>query len=216
MRCKMKQQNNIKITEKVEQLVDFLCEKQMSQENFLRVAKWQETHKNFDVLDYCIRIYEILNYIGLNDEQVEKFIINNLNIFQTPIEELYKIAFVLKEVNLNDEIFANDYSARRITNYKRLFLRDFIYKRSGRTEKRNAIAPLIVSDSEAYERYGLGRASYYVIGYNASSDEEVEITLNKILKLNEEPITVEDYIERSTKLFYLKFSRDMKKKKGSK
>lgn len=211
----MKEITNEELKNKVEELVDFLCEKEMSQEGFLRVASWQENHRNYDVLDLCKRIYGLFGYIGFNEEQIECFIVNNLNVFLKGKDEINKIAFVLKEVDAIDEIFNGGYFASKTTNYKRLFMRDFISKKSGRYERGKGIAPLVVHDRDAYERYNMKVAAYRALGQDIGCDEELEEFLDKVLMVNGEHITVEDYIDRSSKRFYIKYLRDTNFGKGS-
>ena len=212
----MEKVETININEKVEELVNYLYEKGMSQDGYLRVANWQEAHKSYNVLEFCQKTYNIFEYIGMNEEQIERFIVKNLNIFLKPIEEVYKLAFVLKEVGAIDEIFESDYFSGKVTNYKRLFMRDFISKKSGKYERGNGIAPLLVGDKAAYDRYKMHIAAFHAFGTSVDSDVELENALNKILRLNGNDITVDEYLERSAKLFYTKYLRENKFGKGSK
>lgn len=190
---------------KVDELEDFLLEKNMSQEGYVKVTNIQKKFRNYDILSYCEEIYGLFEFIGLNEEQIEAFIVKNPNIFIGNKDVIRKIAYVLKEVNANDEFFGSSNFVGRITNYKRLFMRDLVCKRGGKYDRGNGVSILVVHDKEAYSRYHLSIAAYNVFKKDINSDEELEYELNRSLLSNQEHITVEEFIDKYSKLLYLKY-----------
>lgn len=193
------------------ELIDFLEEKYMDNDTINAILKYDSIH-NTNSIKIINDIYDIFNFIGLNNDYIEVLIRKNISILDCSKSELVKIAYVLQEVNLNDEIFSKYTIASGITNYKRVFMRDFVSKMSGRYEKYHGVDFLTASDSIAYSfKYNLNK-NCDVLQKGISCDEELENALNKSLKYDGKHITVDEYLNKKAISFYIKFMMYSKNK----
>ena len=168
-----------------------------------------------DVYDKVLFIHEIFSYAGFSDEQIDILIRQNISILDKKKFEIVKMACILENTGLVDEMFAKSY-IKRILNYKRIFMRDLIIKKSNRETypNGNSLARFLLShDYKAYSSvYQID--IYQTTKSQANSDEELEWVLNKCLTYNGKPITVDECINRSALIFYNKYKE--KKMQGKK
>ena len=197
--------------DKVNELCNFLCEKGMSQNSFLEMADWQELHHSYDMLSYCEKIYDLFSYIGLTNEQIEMFIIHNKKMFLQPFNEIVKMAYVLKKVDMHDEIFNAQRSSCNASQYKKIFMRHLLYEKSNKYAGGCGIYGLIERSRKAYDQYGLSLMARDMFHKTIISDDDLEVQLNKVLLFNNEHVTVDEYIDKASKLFYMEFIRKSRK-----
>lgn len=202
------------MNKKVEDLVDYLDSMGMSQNSYLVMADWQELHHSYDMLSYCEKIYDLFKYAGLTTNQIEKFIVNSKSLFLMPFEEFVKAAYVLQRVNVNDELFDSNRGCARSKQYKKLYMRNILFEQVNRYEHGYGISGLISGEKAAYFKYGLGAASFKAFGRNISSDAELEEILNKHLTFNGEHVTVDEFLNLASKLFYSEYLRSKMKEKN--
>ena len=181
------------------ELINLLEEKYMADDTINVVLKYVMVHDNSDIIKTINNIYDIFSYAGLNNDQIELLIKKNVRILNSSKSEMLKLACVLQEVNLNDEIFSKPTIVSGITNYKRVFMRDFISKISEKRAYRKGVDFLTTSDN--------------VIQRGIFCDEDLEAALNKHLKFKGKPISVEEYLNKMAVNFYIKFMIDNKNKK---
>lgn len=195
-------------------MVEFLESKGMSSDGINRILRYVFNRKeDVNYLELLNKIYEIMNYAGLNDDQIEILICNNINILELEYSEIVKIAYILQDIGLVDEIFEKrSVYQKAMTNYKKMFIRNFIAKHGGRYLKTNSPAFLTDSDLNTYgEKYGLCVSAYQIFHKNIFSDEEAEKELNKILCIKninnteQKNVTVDDFINNKSKIFYSTF-----------
>lgn len=199
------------MNKKVEDLVDYLDSMGMSQNSYLVMADWQELHHSYDMLTYCEKIYELFRYIGLTNDQIEMFIINNKKIFITPFNEIVKIAYVLKKVDMHDEIFNGQRSSCNASQYKKIFMRHLLFEKSNKYAGGCGIYGLIERSRRAYDQYGLSLMARDVFHKTIISDDDLEFQLNKVILFNNEHVTVDEYIDKASKLFYMEYIRKSRK-----
>ena len=197
--------------DKVNELCNFLCEKGMSQNSFLEMADWQELHHSYDMLSYCEKIYDLFSYIGLTNEQIEMFIIHNKKMFLQPFNEIVKMAYVLKKVDMHDEIFNAQRSSCNASQYKKIFMRHLLYEKSNKYAGGCGIYGLIERSRKAYDQYGLSLMARDMFHKTIISDDDLEVQLNKVLLFNNEHVTVDEYIDKASKLFYMEYIRKSRK-----
>lgn len=195
------------------ELINLLEEKYMADDTINVVLKYVMVHDNTDIIKTINNIYDIFSYAGLNNDQIELLIKKNVRILNSSKSEMLKLACVLQEVNLNDEIFSKPTIVSGITNYKRVFMRDFISKISEKRAYRKGVDFLTTSDNMAYSsKYNLNECCD-VIQRGIFCDEDLEAALNKHLKFKGKPISVEEYLNKMAVNFYIKFMIDNKNKK---
>lgn len=195
-------------------MVEFLESKGMSSDGINKIIKFVMNKKeDINYVELLIKIYEIMNYAGLTDEQIELLICNNINILEMEYSEIIKIAYILQDIGLVEEIFEKrSVYQKAMTNYKKLFIRNFVAKHGGRYLRTNSPAFLTDSDLNAYgEKYGLCVTAYQIFHKNIFSDEEAEKEINKILNIKtsngkeEKRVTVDEFINVKSKIFYSTF-----------
>ena len=196
--------------DKVNELCEFLDSMGMSQENFLKMADFQELHHSYDMLGYCKKIYKLFSYIGLTYEQIEMFIIHNKGMFLEPFDEIVKMAYVLKKVDMHDEFFRTARSSGDASQYKKIFMRNLLFEKSNKYAGGCGVYGLIERSRKAYDQYGLSMIAKHVFNEVIISDEDLEKHLDKHLLFNNEHVTVEDYIDKKSKLFYMEYIRKTK------
>ena len=199
---------------RVYDLIEFLKLKNMDRDYIMEMADWQELHDSYDMLSYCEKIYDLFNYAGLTIDQIEKFIVNSKTLFLRPFDEFVKAAYVLQRVNVNDELFDSNRGCARAKQYKKLFMRNILFEQVNRYEHGYGISGLISGDKAAYHKYGLGAAALKIFNNNISSDDELEEILNKRLTFNGEHVTVDEFLNLASKLFYAKYKRSKLKEKS--
>lgn len=199
------------MNKKVEDLVDYLDSMGMSQNSYLVMADWQELHHSYDMLTYCKKIYELFRYIGLTNDQIEMFIINNKKIFIAPFNEIVKMAYVLKKVDMHDEMFKAQRSSSNASQYKKIFMRHLLYEKSNKYADGCGIYGLIERSRKAYDQYSLSLMARDVFHKTIISDDDLEVQLNKIILFNNEHVTVDEFIDKASKLFYMEYIRKSRK-----
>lgn len=202
--------------DRVNELCDFLYEKGMSQESFLEMADWQELHSSYDMTSYCRKIYELFSYIGLNNDQIEMFIVNNKKIFLEPFDEIRKIAYVLKKVDMHDEMFKAKRSSASSSQYKKIFMRNLLFEKGNKYADGCGVYGLIEGERKAYDQYGLSILARDVFNKTICSDYDLEQFLNKHLIINDKIVSVDEYIDKKSMLFYSEFIRKTKMSKTRK
>lgn len=194
------------------ELIDLLEEKYMDNDTINAILNHCNHHNDVDIIKVINDIYDIFSFVGLSNDYIEVLIKKNISILDCSKSELLKIAYILQEVNLNDEIFSKSTIASGITNYKRVFMRNFVAKISGRYEKYNGVDFLTASDSCAYGlKYNFNK-NCDVLEKGILSDEELENALNKQLKYDGKTITVDEYLNKKAISFYIKFMMYSKNK----
>ena len=185
-------------------LINLLEEKYMDNDTINAILKYISNH-NIDVVEKINSIYDIFDFVGLSNEYIEVLIRKTIGILDCSKSELVKIAYVLNEVNLNDEIFSKVSIANGIINYKRVFMRDLISKLSGRFKTHKGVDFLTVGDNYAYgSKYNLNK-SCDVLQKGIYCDEALENVLSKYLKFDGNNVTVDEYLDKMATRFYLKF-----------
>lgn len=168
-----------------------------------------------DVYKKVLFIHEVFGFAGLSYEQIDILLQQNISILDKDDFEIIKIACVLENTGLADEMFIKSYK-KHVLNYKRIFMRDFVIKESGKGaySKRNSVARFLLEpDYKAYS--GVHQFDVYeVIKNQVDSDKELEWLLNKSLMYNGKHITVDECINRLALIFYNKYKEKRCKAKN--
>ena len=96
-----------------------------------------------------------------------------------------------------------------------MFVRNYVALKSGRYTYDETTYFLICSQAQLYNSGNFFEQLQKVFGKKVSitSDRELENELNKILKIGNEIVDVDKYIEVSAKKFYCKYLADKQKRK---
>lgn len=178
-------------------------------------------------------LYDIFSFAGLNNEQITILLENNRLIFDVyyknfndikqyyrvsncKVDNLYifKLASVLKETNYLDDIFRTKRDIYGANNYKRIFIRSFVYDKSTKIKFNNC---KLITASEKFAYSSRNSFSYVadkVFNGLISNDFELEEQINKVLKysINDNDMTVEKYIGHMASKFYRDFHAHMNKR----
>jgi len=185
----------------------------------------------------CLQeLYDIFSFAGLTDEQITTLLQNSRVIFDAYYKNfndikqyykvnnckvdnfyIYKLASVLKKTNYLEDIFRTKRDIYGANNYKRIFIRSYVYDRSEKIKFHNR--KLITAGVEfAYSsQNSFSYVADKVLGTLISNDLELEEQLNKVLKYstNDNNMTVERYITYMALKFYRDFHAYMNKKENN-
>lgn len=190
------------------ELIDYLKSKGMSNETIARVLFYCKKNDNVDYTNKIKFVFDILNYAGVSDEQMEFILNKNTAIIDRSNGEIIKIAAVLYNTNMIDEIFSKERAGNKFFRYKRIFMRNIIAERSGRYGKSLSPNILICEDSIAYgSKYNFYEDIFRVLNARVDTDEELESILNKYLMFNGEHVTVDEYINKLAVIFFNKYKK---------
>lgn len=189
-----------------EELIELLESKSMDNGTINEILKFSGRNPKVDIKKTLAFIYGIFSYIGLSDEQIELLLFKYVNILKKPQFEVVKIAYVLHNIGLSDEIFSAPSTIYGICNYKKAFIRNILAsygdKRGG---IKNSVSFLVCDEKTAYTTYGLSSCALRTFDVLATHDNEVEAILNTMLKICDEPVSVDEYISKKAMLFYNKY-----------
>ena len=196
----------------------FLHDKNMTINEINKVLDHQHRYKDIDMLKNAKFIYEIFDFIGLSTEEINKLIIVKVSILDYSKEEILKIVFVFKEVNLIDYVFEYSSVMDKYNKYKRIFMRYLILQKMYGDINVNP-SLLFVSSDGAYGRNGLSKIILNTLNEKIDNDEELEEFLNETFKKYDNSLTIDKLIHlNSRKLFsdYISSRRKSDDGKGSK
>lgn len=195
------------------ELIDYLKSRGMSNETIARVLFYCRNNENINYADKIEFIFNILNYAGISDEQIE-FILNiNTAIIDKTNSDIIKNAAVLHNTGMIDEIFSKERFGSKWSRYKRIFMRNIIAERSGRYQRSLSPEILVCEDLIAYNKLRFYEDIIKVLNARIDSDEELENELNKYLTYNGEHVTVDEYINKLAVIFFNKYKkREIKRK----
>lgn len=162
-------------------------------------------------------IFSIFNYVGIENEQVEKILSIRTVILTLEPKEIVKIAYVLQYTGLIEEFLSKPSYIKSINNYKRIFMRHTaLLNNNGYNNKYSpGISFLTVRGNDAYVRFYIPN----FFGESVMSDERLEEILNSMLKIGDKPVSVDEYIDINAKQFYHRYfltQRNMQKEGKSK
>lgn len=190
-----------------DQLIDYLESKNMDNSTINIILNFLKNKTNdFNVIKPLEDIYGIFSYVGFSNEQIEMFITKNTSVLGLPKIEIIKIAYVLHNTGFIEEMFDNQLVVGGLKNYKRIFMRDLIAKKTGRYNNTKSLKFLTFSDSSAYGgEFKFDVDVFNIFWVRISSDAELESLLNKSLLSDNKHISVNDYINKKSLLFYNKY-----------
>lgn len=199
--------------------VDFLEGKYVDKSTISKIINAVNNDKINDINEKIVKIYEILNYAGLSDEQIEIFLSNNTSKLKWDFSEFIKIAYVLGSIGLVDEMFEVKHAGhiQNLANYKRIFVRNILAEKSGRYFRRTnsrttACSFLTTREAEAYgAKYNLNSDAMIAYNVSISSDKELEDFYNSCME-----DTIDDIIDKKSKKFYIKYLANKYKKSANK
>ena len=195
------------------ELIDYLKSRGMSNETIARVLCYCRNNENINYADKIEFIFNILNYAGISDEQIE-FILNiNTAIVDKTNSDIIKNAAVLHNTGMIDEIFSKERSGSKWSRYKRIFMRNIIAERSGRYQRSLSPEILVCEDLIAYNKLKFCEDVRKVLNKRIDSDEELESVLDKSLMYNGRHVTVDEYINKLAVVFFNEYKkREFKRK----
>ncbi len=199
--------------------VDFLEGKYVDKSTISKIINAVNNDKIDDINEKIVKIYEILNYAGLSDEQIEIFLSNNTSKLKWDFSEFIKIAYVLGSIGLVDEMFEVKHAGhiQNLSNYKRIFVRNILAEKSGRyflrtNSRTTACSFLTTREAEAYgAKYNLNSDAMIAYNVSISSDKELEDFYNSCME-----DTIDDIIDKKSKKFYIKYLANKYKKSANK
>ena len=201
------------------EIYEFLESKGMNNEEINMVYEWYDKQKeDFDFLARLIAVYDVFTFAGLYSDQINKLLVNNLEILSMNSNEIFKLACVLKYSPYTDMIF--DLEDRRIlmnaSNYKRIFMRSILFM-NRESENRNSeyssasftnrksepsATALLCNNREAYgPKFNINKYVFPKFKANAGSDEELESLFNASMIVDNVPKTVDELINDATSKF---------------
>lgn len=188
------------------------------------------------ILNCLEYLYNLFSYAGLTDEQITMLLQNSRVIFDAyyknfndikhyykvnncKVDNLYiiKLAYVLKETNYLDDVFRTKMHIYGANNYKRIFIRSYVYDRSKKIKAHNCKL-ITASEKISYgPQNSFGYVADKVLGPVVSNDIELEDKIDKLLKIltNNSDMTVERYITHMALKFYRDFHAYMNKKENN-
>lgn len=199
--------------------VEFLEEKYVDKSTISKIINAVNNDKIDDINEKIVKIYEILNYAGFSDEQIEIFLSNNTSKLKWDFSEFIKIAYVLGSIGLVDEMFEvkSHGHIQNLANYKRVFMRNILAEKSGRYFQRTnsrttACSFLTAGETDAYGlKYNLNSGAMIAYNVSISSDKELEDFYNSCME-----DTIDDIIDKKSKKFYIKYLANKYKKSANK
>lgn len=192
------------------ELIEYFENKGISEYAIKEILEWLVKHDKKDKINIISQIdylYDIFSFVGLNNEQIELFIVKNTSVLKKEKGELNKIAFVLKYTDVIDKIFK--LRVNGLANYKRVFVRDYIIKHARKDYYSSAgLGVLTCYETQAYGSvYNLDYFVNCLFQEHSFSDLETESHINKRLTINGKRISVDDYITLHSKLLYARYLR---------
>lgn len=184
-------------------LIEILESKLANPRVVTKVANYLGTIKEIDIEKSLDFIYNIFNYIGISDEQIENILFLRTGILALKQEEIVKIAYVLQYTGLINELLSKPSYIKSINNYKRIFMRHTaLLNNNGYNNKYSpGISFLTVRGNDAYVRFYIPN----FFGESVMSDERLEEILNSMLKIGDKPVSVDEYINKNAWRFYNKY-----------
>ena len=189
----------------MDKIYEYLETKGLTVEEINIVCGWYDKQKkDFDFFGRLVGIYDVLNFANLDDNQIKKLLVNNLEILKMNVNDIFKLAYVYKFSPYTDIIF--DLEDKRelmhLSNYKRIFMRTILYMNTGNTPY---ATPLLCNNREAYgHKFDINKIIYSKFKKNVDSDEELECLFNSSMTIGDVPKTIDEFINESTG----KFRRD--------
>lgn len=186
-------------------LIEYLKEKGIKDETINKILIFYGENENIDILKKIKFLFNIMNYAGVSNEQLDNLLYLKTSILNKDNDEIIKTASILNETGMIDELFSKNSTCKNVIQYKRIFMRNFIAERSGRYNRKVSASFLTCSESDAYGTYLFDLDIKRVLNMSILNDNSLEQVLNSCMTYNGVHITVDDYITKSSIKFYKKY-----------
>ena len=199
----------------MDEFIECLKSYNMEDDTIAKILGYYRMYPNVDSKKIDL-IYSILSYAGLSYDDIEKVIKKSTSILSFSVEQLREYAYVFSEIDDPSQIANSSY---RIIDYKRVFIRNIV-RIMNRDINNHSISCLFRPEEDVYgSTYSFSAIiNHFFNDPKIASDAELEALINRkgLLKIDDKPVTVDEFLSIQGRRFYIKYKTFEYNKKNRK